>query len=178
MEGIPFLATSLSAGAVFLCFLHWRGGSRWLQLPALLALILSALLWVGYSGAEFGIVFLLLGLIATALLCILFNSDKQAAKPARLRATRWTYEPGSAGQLTTELVVASILAPLSSAGILIASVHFLPWTMPSKLALAALAFPLLWAVLSLAYRMLNRPRAYVAVLSVLSLLTLGVNYGV
>lgn len=177
MEGIPFLATGLSAGAIFLFFQYWRIGGRRYALGALIALVGAGAFWIYHSGPEFGVVFAMLGVIAAAALCVLWNSTKQPAKTVSRRQTDWTYDRGSYRQLTAELAVVAILAPLSAAGLLLALVHLLPWTMASKMALAALVFPLLWALLALAYRLLNRSWRYLGLLALMSSSTLGLYYG-
>lgn len=148
-------------------------------MPAsMMALVACLVTWIVAQGAEYGVVFCLLGLIASANVCIAYNSRRQPPKRAVRRNIDWTYDRGSSPELVAELVVVAILAPLASAGMLIALVHLLPWTMASKMALAALCFPLLWAALSLIYRLLDRSRHYAAALSVLAAATLSIYYGV
>ena len=177
MNAIPLLAFGFAAGAIFCLFQRWRNaGAYWLPL-AMTALAVSAGLWVSAYGAEYGLLFCLLSLILGAIVCIAYNSQTQAPKPVRRRRVDWTYDRGSYPELAAELAVAGVLAPLAAAGCLIALVHALPWPMASKMALAALCFPVFWALLSLGYRLLNRSRHYVGGLSVLAAATLGLYFG-
>lgn len=148
-----FLALACGVGGIGLLYLSWTGRltPKALAIPAGWAMVCgSAVFWVGFGGAEFGISWCLIAVAFIAWTYAALGRERRRPEERRYQARTTGGRPSRrdvAGWLARLLVVALLTG---AAGILssVATTMFLPWDTGDRYVSVLLGAPVLWGALA------------------------------
>lgn len=143
-----FFALASGAGSVLALRGAWRGksvASRMLALAGWMALIFSVLLWQQVYGIEFAVSYALAWFSLCAFVAVLLNRQYSAPRAAA-ELSLVTSGTTSASHKWLTFLAAGPLGLCASVPLTLAMARLLPVTMTSQMAIAAIAFPILWAL--------------------------------